>query len=504
MNTPSARERARRSLPYALLILVGLICIVSIALFNVGRQDSGWLFGADLNSTLRADYNITPEFTLQAVDPTRLAELKATDEAALTQTPGVVATVPVGRITPGSTIIARVTETPTRTPTPTLVPSLTPTPSPSPTATRTPTLTPILPTPTPSETPITPTPTSTFAPATNTPTSSPTPSPTNTVSPPSNTPTPTSTGTPTDTPTATTNPRPPAPLSLTVVNTNTTQLSLVWSNESQADADFVQYRVYSSTLSGGPYISIGTTALTSFVASNLTMGTPYYFIVRGEDTIQQSINSPEANGIPSGVTNPNPIPTNCGVPIPPINCADVGLPPNGIITTVYSTQTLTLDFGARNGLLNGPGWDLVYYEKETPPAGSNLIQVQYITIELSMDGSAWYVAYAWSINNESLAQNSNIAPFAINSGVNPDPGICDFAAGASEIDVIQMVGTAACPSWQAVPEGGLYGTLPYKTGIAIDLAGVPPPVGEGYRYIRIGQRPDAIDPAEIDSIQRLN
>jgi hypothetical protein len=66
-----------------------------------------------------------------------------------------------------------------------------------------------------------------------------------------------------------------------------------------------------------------------------------------------------------------------------------------------------------------------------------------------------------------------------------------------------MAPPPVCSSW--VTAGGLYGTPPYKTGIAIDINGViPPSIGEGYRYMRITQRTDAPYPVEIDAIERLN
>lgn len=510
MSRPPVHERARRELPYILFILAGLACIVLIALSSAGRQAIGWLIGANMRSGLQADYKVTPEYTLPPVDPTRLAEFQATDEAIGRQTPGVVATVPIGQITPGSTIIARVTDTPTPTSTPT--PPATNTSTPTSTPTGTPTIVPPTATSTASPTTVSPTPTNT-QPAPDTPTFTPTPSNTPvTPGPPSDTPTdtptsthtptptsthtPTPTNTPTNTPTPTTNPRPPAPLSLTIVNTNTTQLSLVWSNESAADLDFVQYRVYSSTLSGGPYISLGTTTITSFVASNLTTGVPYYFIVRGEDMVQQSINSPEANGVPSGITDPSPSPVTCPDPTWPPVCNADG-PPDGNYTNVAPGQDLILDLGPNNGILDGPGYDFVYFERDAGGPPPPIIQMDWVTIELSIDSVNWYSAFAWSLNNEGLASTSNVAPFAITGGVNPDVGMCDLTAGASANEVIPMNAGGACSSW-----GGLYGTAPLNTGIAVDIGLIPSPVGEGYRYVRI--RAPGPDPAEVDSIVRLN
>ncbi|HLF28411.1 MAG TPA: hypothetical protein VJG32_18920 [Anaerolineae bacterium] len=510
MNNRPIRDRIRSGLPYALFILAGLACIVLIALSAVGRQGLGWLIGAQLGSQLDVDYNLQITATLPAVDPTRIAELLATDVAALniTPDPNIVVTVPAGQITPGSTVIARVTLTPTPSNTP--PPTFTPTPSNTPTRTPTPSRTP---TPRPTFTltssprpPNTATNTQTPPPPnTNTPTS---PASTNTPTSPASTNTPTVTLTPspsatvTPSPSATTNPAPPAPASVVVANTGTTLVSLAWSDESRADSDFVQYRVYNSTASGGPYVPVGATTGTSFVVSGLTTGQPYFFIVRGEDTLQSSVDSPEASGTPSAIAAPNPTPPpSCPAPAPP-DCSEAGGPPNGTPSTVDPGEVLTLDLGAGNGILDGPGYDLVYYEIEIVPAPSyRAVQMDWVTVELSLDATTWYVAFAWSLGNESLAPNSNIAPYAVSGGLNPDAGYCDLLPGAAGNELVPMLpnGEGFCPSWTS----GLWGAL--NTGVAIDIGGViPAPLGEGYRYIRIQARPDALQPAQIDGIERLN
>lgn len=216
MSDRPLRKRILGSLPYALLILAGLACIVLIALSAVGRQGIGWLTGSGLQSQLEANYNIQITVTQPAVNPTLIAKLKATDDAALTRTPestGVV-TVPAGRTTPGPTVVARVTDTPTPAPTATFTPTPTRTSTPTITPTRTRTST-ARPTLTASPTLVTPSPT---------PTTPPPPSPA------TNTPTPTPPSTFTPSPTTPVNPPPLPPLSLTVVNTSTSLISLVWSN----------------------------------------------------------------------------------------------------------------------------------------------------------------------------------------------------------------------------------------------------------------------------------
>ncbi|HEY4689530.1 MAG TPA: hypothetical protein VIK33_09475 [Anaerolineae bacterium] len=499
-HQPKRSERIRNSLPYALLLLAGLACIVLIALSAVGRQGIGWLLGQNLQSELEANYNEQITLTIPAVDATRIAELQATDEAGLliTPGPGTIVTVPPGQFTPGPTVIALITDTPTPTPTPrptnTFTPTSTNTPTPtnSPTRTRTPT-----PLPTFTPTPITPTATNTAPP------------------PPPPPPPPPDTFTPTPSPT-TVNPAPPPPAALYIANIGNDSISLVWSNESASDSDFQRYRVLRSYNSGGPYtttvaiIPFGTVPMTS-VADNegglgLVSGIPYYYTVQGEDTIQASAPNPEVSGTTGPIATPNPTPIDCDGST---NCGAAGGPPGTGGPPPYASvdpgQYLILDLGSGNGILNGNGYDFVFYEREADPIPTGFIQMDAVTVELSLDGITWYTAFAWNLGNEALAQNSNVAPLAYSTGgvpgINLEPRYCDTQPGATTNEIIFMQasgGGPTCDLW-----GGLWGTAPINTGIAIDINGViPPPTGEGYRYLRItAQGPQ---PAEVDAIERLH
>ena len=510
MSREPRREPIAARLPYVLMILAGLACIVLIALSSVGQQGIGWLpIPGGLRPTSAADYNVQVSVTLPPVDPERLASLLATDEPGLriTPQPGTIVTVPPAQFTPGPTLVAQVTATPTpmatRTPTPTPSSTRTPTVTPSRTRTLTPTSTPVrtaTPTFTRSPTPVIPTATNTSPPPADTATWTPTPSrtPTSSVTPSptrtsTSTATPTMTSTSSPTPTPTVNPPPLPPSSLNVVNTSDSLISLVWSNESASDADFVGYNVYMSTTPGGPYSFVASAGTaTGYVVGGLSSGTTYYFVVRGADTVQESGNSPEASGATGAISNPNPTPPpSCPPPAPP-DCGNAGGPPDGSYSTVFPGQELILDLGANNGILDGPGWDFVYYERETGSTG--FIGMDWVTIELSSDQVTWYLAFTW--NAGSNAANSNIAPFA---ALTPDPaGYCDVWAGAASDEPIPMglCGT----SW-----GGLWVTPPSpQTGIAIDIGPVIPIIPpEGFRYIRI-QGVDPAQPAEIDGIERLN
>lgn len=285
---------------------------------------------------------------------------------------------------------------------------------------------------------------------------------------------------------------------LSVVNTSTELIGLAWSNESAADLDFVGYNIYSSTTPGGPaYTFIANTGvLTTYVVSGLTNNTTYYFVVRGADAVQESSNSPEASGTTGAIVAPNPTPPPACAPPAPPDCANAGGVPNGSYSSVYPGQAIVLDLGAGNGILDGPGYDFVYYERDAGGVPPTIIRMDWVTVELSVDATTWYVAFVWNSGNEALAQNSNIAPFAT---LSVNSAYCDVFAGATSDEPIPI---GACSSW-----GGLYGVAPApQTGIAIDIGGatgLPPPPGAGYRYIRV-QGIDPAQPAEVDAIERLN
>jgi hypothetical protein len=314
---------------------------------------------------------------------------------------------------------------------------------------------------------------------------------------PTNTPTHTPTHTPTNTPTTATNPAPPAPAGLGVVNTSAQLVSLAWSNNSATDLDFWRYHILRGLTSGGPYAEVGTATQAAFVDnSGLVTGTTYYYVVQAEDlALQTSGFSNEAAGTPNLIVNPNPAP-DCTVPDPPANCGSAGTI-DGNWASINPTQTLILDLGAGNGILDGPGYDLVYYERETPGSVPSAIQMDWVTVELSLNNTdPWYVVFVWNLGSEPYAANSSIAPFASPTA---NPAVwCDLFAGASNQDSIQL---GACGTSLL----GLYGKPPRNTGILIDINNgiVPPPTGEGYRYIRI-RGVSSGQPAEIDGVERLH
>jgi fibronectin type 3 domain-containing protein len=83
-------------------------------------------------------------------------------------------------------------------------------------------------------------------------------------------------------------------------------LSLTW-NASGA-SDFVEYWVYRSTTSGGPYTNIVNRSTNSYTDINLLDGTPYYYVVSAVDEVpNEGITSDEASGTPDDSVAPGKV-----------------------------------------------------------------------------------------------------------------------------------------------------------------------------------------------------
>jgi len=162
------------------------------------------------------------------------------------------------------------------------------------------------------------------------------------------------------------------------------------------------------------------------------------------------------------------------------NCTNAGGTPNGWAADINGTGELRLDFGADHGIIDGIGPDMVFYEWPTTvtippgPAEPGII-LDYTFIDLSADGTTWYRVFAWD----------GITGGVVGTNI-------DSYAGA-ESDTLE------------IPSRDLYGTLPYKSGITIDI-GIWTPPGYSYRYVRFTY-PTGGSPgqsAQVDAVQRLH
>ncbi len=86
---------------------------------------------------------------------------------------------------------------------------------------------------------------------------------------------------------------PAAPAGLSAVPDNA-QVTLSWS----AVADATGYSVKRSTVSGGPYAEIGTTAGTNFINTGLSNGTTYYYVVSAVNAAGEGVPSGQVSAVP--------------------------------------------------------------------------------------------------------------------------------------------------------------------------------------------------------------
>jgi hypothetical protein len=153
------------------------------------------------------------------------------------------------------------------------------------------------------------------------------------------------------------------------------------------------------------------------------------------------------------------------------NCGGADGSPDGSWAEIDPGEEIIFDFGAANGITDGPGYDLVFFEHPNAPG----IFLDFITIELSPDGSAWTPVLEW--DGVGVTTNTNIDSYSTDAGGEEDNEVIDGA------DLLS-------------------GGLPLNTGVAMDIALLPP---GAYRYVRItdpgGGTPE---PAEVDALLRLH
>lgn len=526
MATRRGDRRERRDLAVFLLItLAGFGCLLFAAQRAV-QPVPAWQVPADMLSRMNPDEGRQPWDTyVEPIRPEVMTPPPWNVEQILTpggqafvvpsvvfaSTPAATSTVrEVAAVTPSPTATSRPpTRTPTQRPTRTRVPTGTPTPTPTPTATPTPT--PVPPPPTSTPTP-SPTPTATpralapivqaLAPHTqvNTdtvdvtisglnfqpgcsaslegvPLSSPSCSPTTvlasvptgivagyydlTVTNPDS-----QSGILTDAYTAT-NPIP----GVTAVT------PVTWFNTMDVFVTITGSDFRNTGAPGGLQASLDGTALTnlSYVSTTtLRAEVPSQSAPMALGVYTLTVTNPGPTGPTGSLSNAFAIDTytttvTCAGSLLGA-CADAGGPPDGAFVGITGTAVITLDFGVGQGITHGPGYDMVFYERLSGPQ----VYLDYITIDISADGSTWYTVFDWDGSPGGV------------SGTNIDSYATD---GDGEVEN------------ELIPETDLY---PYPgTGISIDIQGWVPPGGP-FHLVRLTYPGGSAPPdeaGEVDAIQ---
>jgi hypothetical protein len=482
------RDQTRRDVLVLLLALAGMFACLMVTAQMAITPASAWRVPANMLSEINPDKGYATRW-MTLIEPLRpevmtpppwnLDRILTPVGRGVIVSPMVLAPALTGTVTPREVAqVPTFTNTPSipqptaATPTTTARPTGTPLPTRTlPPTTVSPTLTPLL-TATPTHSPI----------PTATPTNSPIPTatPTSQLPPRPATATPTNTPTTTNTPTPTpTTDAPPATPTGLRAAAGDTQIILGWN--ANAEPDLAGYRVYSSTTGSLPYAFLitVTSPATGYLNQPLTNGTVYSYYVTAFDTVG---NESE----PSSITSTQPYnitPYTYTVNVTCVgvsDCNNAGGQPDGSAANVGVTATLTLDFGAGHGIIDGSGYDMVFYEWSTtvdvglgPEPG---ILLDNTIIELSADGTTWYTVFAW-----------------------------DGAAGgvsATNIDSYATDGNGEMED-EPIPSRDLYGQSPYKTGIGIDIGRWTPP-GYSYHLVRFRYPPTGTQGAQVDAVQRLH
>jgi len=151
-----------------------------------------------------------------------------------------------------------------------------------------------------------------------------------------------------------------------------------------------------------------------------------------------------------------------------VSCAYAVGPPDDLHAGIPVGEVITISFGAGQGISTTAGHDMVFYERANAPG----ILLDYVTIEVSTDGSTWYTVFNWD-GNPGGVSGTNIDSYAAST-----PGEEDN---------------------EPILSSDLY---PFPgTGIMIDIQAFGAPAGV-YDWVRLSN-PGGIQPSEVDAIQPL-
>jgi hypothetical protein len=180
-------------------------------------------------------------------------------------------------------------------------------------------------------------------------------------------------------------------------------------------------------------------------------------------------------------------------PVP--ECSDAVGPdePSGTSVDLTGSDVITIEFGVGNGIADGSGYDMVFYEWPNPDIGEGVrgIRLDFVKIQLSEDGVAWYTIFEWDGDPPGA---TDTAGTTVDSYANDADG---------EVDD------------EPIPWYDLYPvplSSPHNSGIAIDIGraaqAIQPPQGPlppgPFRWVRVSVPPGGGQAAQVDAIVRLN
>ncbi|TRX03699.1 LamG-like jellyroll fold domain-containing protein [Flavobacterium gawalongense] len=200
---------------------------------------------------------------------------------------------------------------------------------------------------------------------------------------------------------------PPAVPSMPVVVNNSNSIGLSWNTASGA----VTYKIKRGTVSGGPYTTLATVSTTSYTDTNVSSGSPYYYVVSSMGNTLESANSAEVFGVPGASTrtwNPTPVTTNLNLAA---NWVENSLPINPAILTLGATSD-SLVTNDINGLVASR----IQFASD---ANAYTISGNSLTLKNDLvNNSASYQTITTPVNlNSQLNVNTNTEGINISGGI---------------------------------------------------------------------------------------
>ena len=208
----------------------------------------------------------------------------------------------------------------------------------------------------------------------------------------------------------------------------------------------------------------------------MAAGGPYDLHVTNPDL--QSDMATDAFTVTIPITYSYGVTSTCSISV--TDCSYITGTADDQIAEIQEGGVITLDFGAGNGIMDGRGYDFVFYEwyNTTCPC----VMLDWIKIELSEDELTWHTVFNWGDGyNPPMDDNTNVA---------------SYSQDGSEVDN------------ENIPTAILYGTPPnppVPSGILIDINFLSNPPDAQYRYVRLSCLNDGDgDAAQVDAIERLH
>lgn len=245
-----------------------------------------------------------------------------------------------------------------------------------------------------------------------------------------------------------------APTGLSAKPTNNAVI-LSWT----APASYARsYNIKNSTVSGGPYTTVGNTIATSFTNSGLINGTTYYFVVSALDYYGESTNSSEVSATP--VRTP---------PVPPTGVTAQST--HGLVQLNWTAAPGALSYDVKRGTTGGGPYSFIGNTTATVFNDTNVV-----------DNTTYYYVVD-SVNNDGEGADSsevNATPASV-----PPNAPTGLVATPQYLQVrLNWAASFGATSYNvkyATVSGGPYTTFSSVTGTSAYVTGLTP--GTPYYFV---------------------